>query len=459
MKYKLIPIFIICTPILCKEIAIIGAGLSGLTAAYKLQDKHNVKIYEARNRPGGRVLTCIFENGNYAELGGYNINDAPSQKYIKKLSQELNLELENFNLSAPIIYIDENKKNINFKTILNNMPQPNEALQKKLKEKSLNYKNIGLFLDNFCKNNIYLRTLFEKILASFEGSKTYNVETAYAFDDFWNFYTIFYSYITDKKISIDVCTIKNGMYNIIEKLVQTLKNKIKYNCPLQKIYLNENNKITIKAGNEFQETDIVILSNPLTTLKNIEIDEKLIPKETVQYMLSIDYGDNSKIVAPINDSNLKIFTGQKCDFVVNYPTYLCLYFTNQDFSKLFKSNLNSIFKNEISFIKNMNNYKNLNYTTQNLPYTKNAYCKLQNNDPVAINWKTEPYSKGSYSYCSSENCAIYSKIAKYNGKKIRNLFKPINNRVFFIGEHTSIKNPSTLEGAVESGIKVSKLIN
>lgn len=40
-----------------KKIAIIGAGLSGLYAAYRLQHTHDVSIFEARNRIGGRILT------------------------------------------------------------------------------------------------------------------------------------------------------------------------------------------------------------------------------------------------------------------------------------------------------------------------------------------------------------------------------------------------------------------
>lgn len=40
-----------------KKIVIIGAGLSGLYAAYRLKEKYEVSIIEARNRIGGRILT------------------------------------------------------------------------------------------------------------------------------------------------------------------------------------------------------------------------------------------------------------------------------------------------------------------------------------------------------------------------------------------------------------------
>ncbi len=40
------------------DVVVIGAGLAGLTAARELQRLgHNVYVYEARSRPGGRIWT------------------------------------------------------------------------------------------------------------------------------------------------------------------------------------------------------------------------------------------------------------------------------------------------------------------------------------------------------------------------------------------------------------------
>ncbi len=55
-----------------KSVVILGAGLAGLSAAYKLsQAGHDVTILEARTRAGGRVHTLRepFADGLHAEAG------------------------------------------------------------------------------------------------------------------------------------------------------------------------------------------------------------------------------------------------------------------------------------------------------------------------------------------------------------------------------------------------------
>ena len=56
---------------MAKNIAIIGAGITGLSSAYfikKQQPDVNVTIYEATNRPGGKIQT-YRRDGYTIELG------------------------------------------------------------------------------------------------------------------------------------------------------------------------------------------------------------------------------------------------------------------------------------------------------------------------------------------------------------------------------------------------------
>jgi len=73
------------------DVIIIGAGLAGLTAAYRLQQSgiDNVLILEARNTIGGRTLNIPVEGGYVAEGGGQWVG--PTQTAILDLMTELGI--------------------------------------------------------------------------------------------------------------------------------------------------------------------------------------------------------------------------------------------------------------------------------------------------------------------------------------------------------------------------------
>ena len=71
-----------------KRVAVIGAGLAGLSAAYELRRSgHDVTVLEARARPGGRVHTLRepFSDGLHAEEGATFVpdNHELTLKYVR----------------------------------------------------------------------------------------------------------------------------------------------------------------------------------------------------------------------------------------------------------------------------------------------------------------------------------------------------------------------------------------
>src|SRR5579871_436814 len=80
-----------------ESVLVVGAGLSGLAAAYRLRDAgKRVTLIEARGEPGGRVRTLrgYFDDGLYAELGAARV--AETHEYVIHWLNELNLSLVPF---------------------------------------------------------------------------------------------------------------------------------------------------------------------------------------------------------------------------------------------------------------------------------------------------------------------------------------------------------------------------
>ena len=78
------------------RVVVIGAGLAGLTCAYRLKQAGvNATIYEANSRLGGRCWTRRgdFAEGQIAEHGGELIDQGHTA--IRQLAQELRLPLDN----------------------------------------------------------------------------------------------------------------------------------------------------------------------------------------------------------------------------------------------------------------------------------------------------------------------------------------------------------------------------
>jgi monoamine oxidase len=84
------------------SVAIIGAGLAGLTCAYRLKQAGiDATVYEANTRIGGRCWTNrgTFAAGQIAEHGGELIDQ--HHKEIRQLAQELRLPLDNVLAAEP----------------------------------------------------------------------------------------------------------------------------------------------------------------------------------------------------------------------------------------------------------------------------------------------------------------------------------------------------------------------
>ncbi|HEX7314792.1 MAG TPA: FAD-dependent oxidoreductase [Pyrinomonadaceae bacterium] len=83
-----------------RRVVVLGAGLAGLSAGYELtRAGHEVKVLEARERPGGRVLTLrTFDEGLYGDAGAARIPDG--HEWVLRYVKEFGLRLLPFYTEA-----------------------------------------------------------------------------------------------------------------------------------------------------------------------------------------------------------------------------------------------------------------------------------------------------------------------------------------------------------------------
>jgi monoamine oxidase len=95
------------------RIVVVGAGLAGLSCAYRLkQAGYTAQVYEASDRIGGRCWSdrTSFANGQVAEHGGELIDQGHTA--VRQLAGQLGLKLDNLlsaerNGTEPLYYFDD----------------------------------------------------------------------------------------------------------------------------------------------------------------------------------------------------------------------------------------------------------------------------------------------------------------------------------------------------------------
>lgn len=83
------------------KIAIIGAGISGLGAAYLLSSKHTVDVYEKESRLGGHARTTMVheEEKTFGVDTGFLVFNHPTYPMLTKLFDKLGVKIENSDMS------------------------------------------------------------------------------------------------------------------------------------------------------------------------------------------------------------------------------------------------------------------------------------------------------------------------------------------------------------------------
>lgn len=449
------------------RIVIVGAGLAGLTCAYRLkQGGITSTIYEAADRIGGRCWTRrgIFNEGQIVERGGEFIDTCHIE--IQVLAKELGLELDNLIMAEPrgtkpFYFIDG--ADYSFQEVTEDFKKIYPKLQKDLKEAGettlyhcytergfeLDHMSIVDYINEIVPGGIHSR--FGKLLAlayTIENGADANKQSALNL-----LYLLGFAQREQFQIygDSDECLhIRGGNDQLPNILAQNLNGQIRLNSRLKKIEHDGQNEIRLIFQNDEKEWEVfadkVILAIPISILRTIDYESASFCPLKKMAIEELGMGVNTKL-------HVQFFSRFWHELGNNGDT-----FADAGYQQTFESSRAQQGKSGIlaNFTGGETAAKLLVLTNEKIEeMTKKFLDKLNLVLPGSIgnwnglatvdHWLSNLWTKGSYSYL---------KVGQHT--KFAGVLEQREGNIFFAGEHTSIKYPGYLNGAVESGERAAQ---
>jgi monoamine oxidase len=441
------------------KIAIVGGGISGLSAGYYLQKKGiKATIYEADKRVGGRIKSAqIFGNESLTTEIGAEFIDTQHTDMIQ-LAKDLNLWNNKIDVTEDTFGVKETFFIKGQHYSMDDLVKELSQIAKKLKAdsdatgdiyeteyaKTLDNQSFSEYLDKL-PLSIWVKDL---LTAAFLGEQGLDPELMSSLN------LIDTLDIKEKTVELfgdsdERYKIKGGNQQITEGLAAKLGEQI----------FKEHRLLAIKekADNTFQLTfdsngktievtyDVVILALPLTILRDLDWTMDL-PPLTSKIIQELTYGANTKFVMEFNER-----TWRKA----NYQGYFFNEFIHNGWDSTHLQTDNNgvgtftvFLGGEIAKQATKGNENNLRDLY--LPVLEKAFqgsTDAFTGKTELANWSKNPFVKASY---SSRSVGQFSPFTHKIGLPVRNLY--------FAGEHCSHDHWGFMNGAAETGRLVAEKI-
>lgn len=295
------------------EIAIIGAGLAGLNAAYQLQKNGiNASVYEASKHVGGRVLsaTDTLAPGLVVELGGELINS----NHFDMLALVEAFDLPLFNrieqaetLAVPPVAYYFNGEQYPEAVVAEDLRALALQIAKDAELLAQDYAQFSGPLDAMSVTD-YLNLHAEKILKPYIRRLVettirteFGVEPSYssALQLIFNIPTVTGQEVEMLGNSDEIYTIKGGNSRLTQALASALQGQIQLGSALTRLESDKSGYRLEFANGRSVNADLVILALPFTALRNVDIQVSL-PGALRRFIRKGNLGSNEKLLAGFN---------------------------------------------------------------------------------------------------------------------------------------------------------------
>ena len=453
-----------------------GLGAAGLTAAYQLQKlKIPFVLFEASSRVGGRVFTddkTFADQGQFCELGAELINS--DHTALRNLASELGVPLEDFGVPdpslVPEIYVHDGirysasdvkaaavplVKSIrgDLKRIFGKSEPEAITVTSPFRYNAQKYDNTSLaqYLDALPTLPLWFKELLREAYEAESGVALEKQSVLILFSMFAEFTGDWSTYGSSDETS----RVKGGNSKLIEAVFKKIQTNGAANFKHQLVkVLEKNGKIDLT----FQTTDQlktvsfsqVVLALPLPVLRKVQgfSDQTLkLSSQVHKTIQELQYGFNSKTMLGFNQRiwrKPKKFEPSTGAVISNLYTGILWETSRQqkDPAGILTFYAGGKKAHDVA----LSNVSQMLADIQTLfPGAKDVF----NQKTAQFNWPKYPWALGSY---SSPAPGQYTTMMGL-------LHEPmLGQKLFFIGEHTSIDYYGFYNGAIESGNRVAEQI-
>lgn len=438
-----------------QKIAIVGAGMAGLSAGYYLRKKGvEATLFEGDKRAGGRIKSArIFDGGNLnTEIGAEFIDTAHADMFaFAKIAgvdtRLMDVDTDTFG-ERDAFYFENRHRSLQeviaeLKAVFPKI-QTDQALLGGRKAEVFDRLSMSDYVETLAispwvKQMLYAAFIGENGLEPAEQSAANLLSVLEVTDDKFNPFGP-----SDERYKVI-----GGNEQIPQALAKLLESQIRYEHRLVALRENHNKSISLtfnNSGTTREETfDIVIMALPFTMLREVELNMRL-PALKQRVIRELGYGTNTKFILETRNRPWR---------EQGYRGYLLNEQISNGWDSAQMQNNNSgvgaftcFFGGERGKTATRGTeQKQLEYV---LPSLEGAFpgakASLTGKMELAP-WPSNPFVKASYS------CFKPGQTTEFKGAA----FQPVRC-LYFVGEHCSEESWGFMNGAAETGRRAAEAI-